>query len=82
MVEDWEIGMLYRNCFKKYQDEIRACEKVRNKYLGFKDNDLLFFMGTSYEWQKRNSPNPFLIIGVFPAKKGTFERGRQLKLPL
>ena len=33
MIEDWEIGNLYRNTFKKSQNEQIACEKVRDKLL-------------------------------------------------
>lgn len=79
LIEDWEIGMLYRNCLK-YCDEKTACEKVRERYLGFAQKDLLFFMGTNYKWHNMKSPNPFLIIGVFYAQRGTFVRGNQLSL--
>lgn len=80
LIEDWEIGMLYRNCRDKYRSEEIACEKVREKYLGFAKKDLLFFVGTNYKWQNMKSPNPFLVIGVFYAPKGTFDRGNQLML--
>lgn len=79
LIEDWEIGMLYRNCLK-YCDEKTACEKVRERYLGFAQKDLLLFMGTNYKWHNMKSPNPFLIIGVFYAQRGTFVRGNQLSL--
>ena len=28
-------------------------------------NDIFFFLGTSFQWQKKKSPDPYLIIGVF-----------------
>jgi hypothetical protein len=66
MVEDWEIGMLYRKVFYTSHDESKACQDVINKYMGFaKNNDVYFFLGTSYEWQKKNADDPYMIIGVF-----------------
>jgi hypothetical protein len=29
------------------------------------ENDLYFFLGTTMEWHRRRSNNPFVIIGVF-----------------
>lgn len=80
LIEDWEIGMLYRNCMARDKDERKACEKVRQKYLDFAKRDLLFFVGTHFTWHMKKSPDPFLIIGVFAAPKGTFEKGCQLSL--
>lgn len=80
LIEDWEIGMLYRNCMTQDKDEKVACEKVRKKYLDFAKRDLLFFVGTHFRWHMLKSPDPFLIIGVFSSPKGTFEQGRQLSL--
>lgn len=65
MIEDWEIGMLYRNMFLRYQDEAIACEKVREKYLKMAQDDLYLFLGTSFEWHMKNADNPYMIIGVF-----------------
>lgn len=66
MIEDWEIGQLYWNCRKKY-DEATSVEKVRKKY--FDDfaltKDLFLFLGTTYEWHVRRAPNPFVVIGTF-----------------
>lgn len=66
MIEDWEIGQLYWNCFDKYKDEKIACKKVREKYYDtfLKKNEIYFFMGTTFLFHYR-APNPFLIIGVF-----------------
>lgn len=79
MVEDWEIGMLYRNCLKK-DGETTACQKVRERYMQLaKEKDLYFFMGTSFEWQRRNANDPYLIIGCFYPPKHTAD-AKQLTL--
>lgn len=82
MIEDWEIGMLFLNCYwgskattieEKYQE---AVSKVKAKYWGFvQKEDVYFFVGTQYKWQNRNAPNPYVIIGVFHTP-----RNRQLSL--
>ncbi|GEM66259.1 hypothetical protein SF1_42410 [Sphingobacterium faecium NBRC 15299] len=65
MIEDWEIGQLYFNCLKK-GDKKTALEKVREKYWSFfKGRDIYFFLGTTMQWHRRRSDNPFVIIGVF-----------------
>lgn len=74
MIEDWEIGQLYWNCLRDAQnDEERALEKVKLKYdVEFRlEKDIYFFLGTTSEWHRRRSPNPFVIIGVFYPKKMT-----------
>lgn len=74
MIEDWEIGMLYRNIFQKYKSEEIACQKVRDKYLKMAKDDIYLFLGTSYEWHMKNAPDPYLIIGVFaPPKKDAIQ---------
>lgn len=68
MIEDWEIGMLYWNCFKNHDgDEQKACEDVRKKYFDdfAKTKDLHLFLGTTYTNHIKNAPNPFVIIGTF-----------------
>lgn len=71
MIEDWEVGALYWNCFEKYQDEKIACEKVLEKY--YTDfaltKDLYFYMGTTFVNHVKNNVNPFVIIGTFHPKK-------------
>lgn len=65
MIEDWEICQLYRNLRKKHNEHI-ACQMVCDRYMELANkNDIYFFMGTSFQWQKRKSPDPYLIIGVF-----------------
>ena len=72
MIEDWETGMLYWNCLKKYDTKEQACKKVKEKYFDdfAKKKDLYFILGTTKEHHHR-SRNPFIIIGAvpFPIKK-------------
>ena len=72
MIEDWEIGQLYWNCFNKDKCSEKAIEKVKRKY--FNDfaltKDIYFFLGTTFEWHNRGK-NPFVIIGVFYPQKIT-----------
>ena len=70
MIEDWEIGALYRKCFEKTRDEIEACEMVKKKYWDdfALTKDVYLFLGTTYKYHFKNAPNPYLIIGVFPPK--------------
>ena len=64
MIADWELGALYFKCLKAGNRKL-ACEKVREKYLGFKrTKDLRFFLGTSKAFHNVGS-SPFIIIGVF-----------------
>lgn len=68
MIEDWEIGQLYWNSVKRHQGNERlACQDVRKKYEDefIKTKDLYLYLGTTYEFHKKNAPNPFVIIGVF-----------------
>lgn len=72
MIHDWEIGALYWNCLSQTKgDEVAANELVKQKY--FHDfattKDISFFLGTTYQYQKKKAPNPFSIIGVFPPPK-------------
>jgi len=72
MISDWEIGMLYWNELKRHEgDEQTAIASVKKKYLEqLVDNrDIHFFMGTTQQWDARNAPNPFMIIGVFSPPK-------------
>jgi hypothetical protein len=66
---DWEIGALFWNCLwrDQRQNEQVAIEKVRAKYFDeFVGKDLHFFLGTTLQFHSV-APNPWLIIGVFPA---------------
>jgi hypothetical protein len=70
---DWEIGALYWNCMRREQlkGEEVAIEKVRARYFGdFVGKDLHFFLGTTLQFHSV-APNPWLIIGVFPAPHQT-----------
>jgi hypothetical protein len=64
---DWEAGALYWNSLRSSDgDERHALAKVRQKYLdAFTKTDLHFFLGTTQEFHFI-SPNPWVIIGVFP----------------
>ena len=65
---DWEIGALYWHCLHSADgDEAEALAKVRQKYLNqLLTADLHFFMGTTQQWHSV-APNPWVIVGVFPA---------------
>ena len=65
---DWEIGALFWKCLKMANgDEAQALGKVREKYFDtFVKTDLHFFLGTTQQWHAV-APNPWVIIGVFPA---------------
>ncbi len=70
MIEDWEIGELYRNCLKRNDgDEQKACGDVRKKYYDdfVLTKDVYLFLGTTKAFHFR-APNPFIIIGVFHPK--------------
>lgn len=74
MIEDWETGMLYRNVFQDCHNEETACQKVREKYLNMAKENIYLFLGTSFEWHMKNTPDPYLIIGVFaPPKKDAIQ---------
>lgn len=67
MIEDWELGALYWNCFKKANgNEAVACQKVKEKYFDYMylERDLYFFMGTTFR-HHNVAPNPFIIVGAF-----------------
>lgn len=70
MVEDWEVGALYRNCLRGTDSEKKALEKVKEKYLGYfpLKTDLYFYLGTTKTWHLV-APNPFVIIGLFTPPK-------------
>ena len=63
---DWEIGMLFWNCWKSSSSEEEALQKVRAKYQNdFFTKHLHLLLGTTLEWHDR-APNPWVIIGVVP----------------
>lgn len=71
MVEDWEIGALYWNCFNNTKgNEKIAVEKVKQKYFDsfVKRTSLntLFVLGTTLQHHNKKAPNPFVIISVIP----------------
>lgn len=71
MIEDWEIGQLYWNCYKRSgEDEEKAIADVRKKYFDdfAKTKDLHLFLGTTQAHHLR-AKNPFVIIGTFHPKR-------------
>ena len=67
MIEDWEIGQLYWNCFAKYNgDEGAAIKDVKTQYIDnfTKTKELYLFLGSTQQHHKV-SYNPFIIIGTF-----------------
>ncbi len=72
MIEDWEIGQLYWNCFDRADgNETIALEKVKQRYDTefLNEKDIYLFLGTTREFHRRRMNNPFVIIGVFYPKK-------------
>jgi len=68
MVTDWELGALFWNSMRRHNNnETKAVDDVKNKYLLDLVNgrDIHFFVGTTLEWDLKNAPNPFTIIGVY-----------------
>lgn len=67
MIEDWEIGALYRICLERHEgDEARAIADVRQKYgVELLKRDIYFFLGTTLKFHNMRAPNPFLIVGVY-----------------
>lgn len=67
MIEDWEVGALFRNCMEYYHiSEEEACKKVKERYFDdfAKKKDIHFFLGTTKRWHFV-AKNPFIIIGTF-----------------
>lgn len=72
MIEDWETGMLYRKERDRLGSEELAIESVKKKYMRMVEtSDFYFFMGTSFEFQRKKYFNPFLIVGTFSPPKTT-----------
>ena len=70
MIEDWELGALYWNCFERHgHDEDKANQLVREKYFDeFIQKDIHLFLGTTFQYHLV-APNPFVIVGVFVPPK-------------
>ena len=71
MIEDWEIGALYWNCFDRADgNEEVAIQKVREKYwdkfIQDRSVETKLILGTTLEHHNRKARNPFVIIGVLP----------------
>lgn len=76
MIEDWEVGQLYRKMRDKYENERTAVEKVKERFLGQicgPGTDTHFFVGTTLDHAA------WIIIGTFYPPKP--EGPEQLFLP-
>lgn len=66
MIEDWEVGQLYREMRDKYRDETVATQKVKDKFFGqmcAPTVDTHFFVGTVLKH------STWVILGTFWPKK-------------
>jgi len=66
MIEDWEVGELYRKMRDKFKDEEIAYQKVKDKFYGEicgEDKDTYFFVGTVLKH------GTWIILGTFYPKK-------------
>jgi hypothetical protein len=62
MIEDWELGVLYRREVERFGDEQVAVASVRKKFFDEicdSSRDTRFFMGTVFPY------NTWVVIGVF-----------------
>ncbi len=79
LIEDWELGALYRNCLKSSGgNEEEAKLKVKEKF--FDDlaltKDLYLFLGTTKQYH-HIAPNPFIVVGVFYPTKPQIKPRKQ-----
>ena len=68
IITDWELGALFWNSMRRHgNNEAQAVDDVRNKYLHelVENRNIHFFVGTTLQWDLKNAPNPFTIIGVY-----------------
>jgi hypothetical protein len=79
MIEDWEVGMLYRRMRDEHADESVACQKVRQTFFDKicgSDRDTYFFVGTVLQH------GTWIICGTFwPKKEGPSSREETLLFP-
>jgi hypothetical protein len=62
MIEDWELGVLYRKEMERLDDEKAAVASVRKKFfeeICHPNRDTRFFMGTVFPY------NTWVVIGIF-----------------
>jgi hypothetical protein len=67
-IQDWEIGALFWHCLNRTRgDDEEAKRLVKQKYFDefVNQKDIYLFLGTNYKYQRMNSPDPFIIVGVF-----------------
>lgn len=68
-ITDWEVGMLYLNCFQRYKEkwEIKMRGKIENEFK--RKKDLYLLMGNMHRFQHQ-----WLIVGlVYPPKNKTMQ---------
>lgn len=68
LITDWEIGALFwKQKMRRNGDEAKVLDDIREMYLKrlVEERDIHFFVGTTHEWDMKNAPNPFTIIGVY-----------------
>lgn len=71
MIEDWEIGALYRNMRDKYNSKDTAVQKVKDRFLGTicaLNIDTHFFVGTILGY------GTWVVLGAFWPKKEAPEK--------
>lgn len=65
-IEDWELGALYWKCLARADgEEGQAIRLVKKKYQSLAHRDIYLFLGTTLKFLQMNSPNPFIVVGVF-----------------
>lgn len=72
MVQDWDVGAFFWKALKQTRgDERAACRLVKAHFFDrlTSRHELYFFLGTMLEFQAKNAPNPFVIVGVFAPPK-------------
>lgn len=66
MIEDWEVGQLFRRERDRFRDPYEACEQVKKRFYDHicaPDRDVHFFVGTVLQY------GTWIILGVFYPKK-------------
>ena len=68
------MGCFYWQALAKTRgNEREACRLVRREYFErlLADKELYFILGTMLEFQAKNAPNPFVIVGLFAPPKNS-----------
>ena len=65
-ITDWELGALFLNEMKRFEDEKKAVASVKHKFLDelcSSEKETYFFVGTTLPH------NSWIVLGVFYPKK-------------